>query len=78
MKKGKPRIGQKIINQVMNEWAKTEERMEPHNKEDGGCWLPSHGKALAEAGGDCVILCEIAEVSKEPGSFKDKVQESLS
>lgn len=77
MKKGKSKRGQKNTNQSKTEEAKIQKRMEPHDKEDGGCLLPSHESALPELGGDSIILREIAKVSKELGSFKDKVQESL-
>lgn len=76
MKKGKSKRGQKNTNQSKTEEAKIQKRMEPHDKEDGGCLLPSHESALPESG-DSIILREIAKVSKELGSFKDKVQESL-
>lgn len=76
MKKGKSKTGQKNTNQSKTEEAKIQKRMEPHDKEDGGCLLPSHESALPESG-DSIILREIAKVSKELGSFKDKVQESL-
>ncbi|XP_063322623.1 uncharacterized protein LOC134620391 [Pelmatolapia mariae] len=77
MKKGKSKRGQKNTNQSKIEEAKIQKRMEPHDKEDGGCLLSSHQSALPESGGDGVILREITKVSKELGSFKDKVQESL-
>lgn len=77
MKKGKSKRGQKNTNQSKTEEAKIQKRMEPHDKEDGGCLLPSHESALPESEGDSIILREIAKVSKELGSFKDKVQESL-
>lgn len=70
MKKGRTRRVQKSTNPSKIQGAKIQKGMEPHDKEDGGCLLPSHETALPESEGDSIILREL-------GSFKDKVQESL-